>query len=351
MKRYLLFLGAALTLSAAASGAITIAPAEPTTLDVVSVTVSCYLPSTGYGFRINEVRIDGSEIWLAVRADPPEAGGAAVTWYEDTEVLGYLHAGTYTVYVGNYATRTDHESMTFVVRDAGPPPEPAPGTPEWFEQRKAQIQPGLDPGWMEKRRAEHVMPKLGGSLELPGFEVEDKSWSEVTSIKEGISQLDITPANPTPLDRVSVTVSGWKPGNDLVVNHADREVEGNEIRLDLHWYARPPTAVTRLQGASAAGTVSQTQDSATVTRYELTPLYEGVPYEVTESLGTFDPGAYTLYVTNSGPVSGSASTTFTVIGSDHTVDPIQDDGRPWWWAVFHCHLIHCRVFCDEGFCV
>ena len=115
------------------------------------------------------------------------------------------------------------------------------------------------------------------------------------------------------------------------MDHADLKVQGDEIWLDLHWHKRP-AVVTQLQGARAAGSICQTQSAAAVTRYELTPPYEGVPYEVTESLATFGPGTYTLYVTNYGPVSGSASTTFTVSGPGHAVDPIQNVDRPWWWA-------------------
>lgn len=314
---------------------VRITPAEPTSRDEVFATYSIAVPNPGYGLECVDVQFIANQIWLTIRLVPPPPDTAWIQVISEAEVsqsLGYLDPGTYTAYahVGDPDSHT-RASTTFTVQDAGSPPPPAPGMPEWVEQRRSQIQPTFDPGWMEQWRQEHAMPQPGNPPELPGFEVKDTSWSDVTDIKEGIAQLDITPDNPTPSDVVSVTICGWKPANDLVVNHADLKVQGDEVRLDLHWHKRP-AAVTAFHGARALDSVGQTQSAATVTRYELTPAYEGVPYEVTESLGTFDPGTYTLHVTNHGPVSGSASTTFTVTGPGQALDPIQESGRPWWWA-------------------
>lgn len=322
--------------------AVRITPAEPTSRDEVFATYSIAVPNPGYGLECVDVRFIGSEIWLAIAVVPPPPDTAwiqVISEAEVTQLLGYLDPGTYTAraYIGDPDSHTC-ASTTFTVQDAGPP-SPAvpplsptvPPMPEWVEQRRSQIPPGPDSGWMEQWRQEHAMPQPGNPPELPGFEVKNTSWSDVTDIKEGIAQLDITPDNPTPSDVVSVTICGWKGGNDLVVNHADLKVQGNEVRLDVHWHKRP-AAVAAFHGARALDSVGQTQSAATVTRYELAPAYEGVPYEVTESLGTFDPGTYTLHVTNHGPVSGSASTTFTVSGPGPALGPVQESGRPWWWA-------------------
>ena len=154
-------------------------------------------------------------------------------------------------------------------------------------------------------------PTLTASL--PGFEINHMDWTTQTSIKEGISRLRISPAAPTPSDVVSVTVSGWKPANNLVIGNATIQIEGQTIRLDLYWQEQtPPPAPTAVNSGGAMDQMQACSFSVTVTQYDLTSPYEGVPYEYIRSLGTFAAGTYTLNVANHGPVSGSASTSFIV---------------------------------------
>lgn len=205
------------------------------------------------------------------------------------------------------------------------PPEPAFGTPEWFEQ------------W----RQEHTLVTPADPADgLPGFEVVHTPWSDVSTVKEGISQVSIAPARPTSEDDVVARVAGWKTDSRCEVDYTTVNRAGNDVRLDVYWHLRP----TPTQGQGLAvrpGSLSQqnlyteTQQSATVTVYDV-PHFEGAPYQVTESLGTFSPGAYTLYVTNHGEVPGSTSMTFTVRDAPPTVGfHKQGTDNPWSWLLSH----------------
>jgi len=147
-----------------------------------------------------------------------------------------------------------------------------------------------------------------------------------------MTQLRIDPPAPTSSDEVSVTITGWKPSSDIVVEQAILRVEGNEIWLDVYWYTQPtPPAAP----SPVAGNVSQSPWDvgfglpSTVIQGGIAPCWS-VPFEHTERLGTFSPGTYALHVTNYGPVSGSASTTFTVSRS------IGIGEQPLlWWFLLH----------------
>jgi len=355
MKRHALLLLTVLVFGAAASAQwghtlmtpppnmgetkISISPAQPTTMDEVFVTVCGWTPAANYGVYDTGLRIEAGEIWLDLYWNAPGVGGAAFSPYEYTKSLGRLAAGTYTLHVTNRGlSGTASTEFTVLGYDAPvapvivldppsidppSPSEPGFGSPEWWEQRRAQMQ-----------------ERFNGPGDLPGFEVHDVPWSEVTTIKEGISSLSISPAEPTSSEMVSVTVSGWKPSNDIVVDYADLRTQGHKVWLDLYWHTRPVSPVVQLQDSQTmtTGSVVQMQAMASepvpITRYQMDDPYDGRPYEVTEPLGAFSPGNYTLVVTNHGPVSGEASTTFTV---QQTTPPGAGfhrqggGGAPWWW--------------------
>jgi len=163
------------------------------------------------------------------------------------------------------------------------------------------------------------------------IEVVQKPWSDISSIKEGISEVQITPAEPTSADEVCATVSGWKSDASYVLDYADVVAGPGQVRLDLYWHERPPIATTlSVTAAPSPGLLSNDEvlvgtiftTIRPVTQYTLT-AYDGVPYQVKEPLGTFAAGTYTLHVTNHGPVAGDYETTFVV--HDDATAP----GFPW----------------------
>jgi len=95
-------------------------------------------------------------------------------------------------------------------------------------------------------------------------------------------EVRVAPNAPIPSSEVSVIVCGWTPATNYRVYDTDLRVEGTDIWLDLYWEA------------PGIGGCMMT------------------PYEHTESLGTFAPGTYTVYVTNKGAMSDSGTATFTV---------------------------------------
>ena len=295
---------------------VRITPAEPAVSDEVSVTVCGWTPATNYRVYDTDLRIAGSQIWLDLYWDTPGMGGQAFTPYEYTHPLGTLSPGMYIVHVTNRDAMSGSTTITFTVS----PSIPGSGQ-EGDDGGESSLDRGM-PDWFEQKRQD-MAQRLPGSTAgsgLPGFNIEDVAWSQVTTIKEGISELRITPDEPTPSDSVNVTVCGWKSNSRLEVDYADLNIQNKKLWLDLYWHIRP-VAVAH---GSSAGLLDQAQSEAQVTRYSIDP-YNGSPYEVTESLGTFSPGTYTLYVTNHGPVSGEASTVFVV------ASPNGDD-KPWWWT-------------------
>lgn len=125
MKRYGLLLGLVLAMSTAAPAAISITPSEPTSSDVVFVTVSWWTPSTGYRLKFLALQIMGNEILLDAYWHSPLAAGQALRRHECTRHVGVLRPGTYTVYLRHHGLdfETRGESMTFTVR----PSDSSPG--------------------------------------------------------------------------------------------------------------------------------------------------------------------------------------------------------------------------------
>jgi len=182
----------------------------------------------------------------------------------------------------------------------------------------------------------------GSSLNLPGIEIVQKPWADISGFEEGVSEVRITPTQPTSDDEVFATVSGWKPDPDFVLDYADVTVLGDDVRLDLYWHTRPPIptilpvtltsedlGLAVVQGTglansqlSSVGVSNPIPLLPPVTHY-VPSSFEGTRFEVKESLGTLAAGAYTLHVVSHDPVPGTASRTFVV----HEAVP--SAGFPW----------------------
>jgi hypothetical protein len=160
-------------------------------------------------------------------------------------------------------------------------------------------------------------------------------FSDVSTIKEGISDVRVKPAAPKSSDEVSVTISGWRPSAELVVERTTLRVEGQDIYLDLYWHTQPLMPPTGNAGPGIGG-MEQAQcmsiaQPVPIVQYDITP-YSGVPFGYTANLGKFSPGTYVLHVTNHSPMSGSASVSFIVLPSAASVGqmptPFPAQGNP-----------------------
>jgi len=169
------------------------------------------------------------------------------------------------------------------------------------------------------------------ALSLLGFDIGPAAWSDVSIANEGISQLRVEPSAPMSWEEVSVTITGWKPSPELVVERTTLRVEENEIWLDLYWHTQPLLPPAPGPGADSIVPFGQFTGfglPVMVVPYDSVPSWS-MPFEYTERLGTFSPGTYVLHVTNHSPMSGSASTSFTVLS------PIDAGDQPlsWWYLM------------------
>lgn len=271
---------------------VRVTPSMPSASSDVSVTVSGWKPASNYAIYDTDLRIEGFVIRLDLDWHASGIGLQVVMQYEHTESLGTLDPGIYTVYVTNQGAMSGCATATFIV--SGAPNDSQPGSNDPVG--------GLD---LSEWLADHSISEPN----LPGFEIKHVPWSDVGSIKEGVSQLRIDPVCPTPSDAVSVTVSGWKPSSDLDVERATVRTGGSEIWLDLYWHTRPLMPLAG--GSGICSLCSESAQPVTIIQYDITS-YNGVPFTHTEQLGTFSSGTYVLHVTNHSPMSGSASTSFAV---------------------------------------
>lgn len=145
---------------------------------------------------------------------------------------------------------------------------------------------------------------LTNLLSLPGF--PDR---EPISMDLGRPmRVEVTPWSPRPSDEVVATISGTTFVPYLTAETIDVQIDGSEIRLDIHWISSPPPVSTTLmmEQYAAIGTVSEP------VQFESPASLRSDRYEVSQSLGTFAPGAYTLEVVSTGRLTGTISTSFTV---------------------------------------
>jgi hypothetical protein len=291
---------------------VRVTPGMPTTSSEVSVAVCGWKPASNYAVYDTELRIEGADIWLDLYWHVSGIGLQAFMQYEYTESLGTLDPGVYVLHVTNRGSMGGSASATFTVCDV----------PSGFDPGPNDLDPDpIDlpepPGWPDSNNI--------STPSLPGFEIVHVPWSNISSIKEGISALRIEPPSPKSSDQVSVTISGWKPTSDLAVERTTLRIEGKEIWLDLYWHTQPLMPLPHESGLCA-----QAMQPVTIIQYDITAPYNGVPFGYTECLGTFSPGTYVLHVVNHSPMSGSASTSFTVLPS--TSPSAQ---QPWWWLALH----------------
>ncbi|MBN1508499.1 MAG: hypothetical protein JW955_16740 [Sedimentisphaerales bacterium] len=286
---------------------IRIAPGMPTSSSEVSVTVCGWKPASNYGIYDTTLRIEGPDIWLDLYWHAPGIGLQVVMQYEHTESLGVFGMGMYTLHVTNRGAMAGSMTKTFLVGAAPDDFDPDPAEPfdllEWLTQHSS------------------------GEPDLPGFEIVHVPFSDVSTIKEGISDLRIKPAMPKSSDDVCVTISGWRPSAELVVERTTLRVEGQDIYLDLYWHTQPLMPPTGGEGAHLGGMVqaqSWNMQPVPIVQYDITP-YSGMPFGYTVNLGKFSPGTYVLHVTNHSPMSGSASMSFVVLPSTGPVGQL-----PWW---------------------
>ncbi len=119
----------------------------------------------------------------------------------------------------------------------------------------------------------------------------------------------IEPWRPGPADEVTVEISGWSSVPYLEAGSVDVDIDGNFITIDINWISNPPAplGLFTIQGECC---------SVGITHEEIPLPLSGnrglSSYEVTESLGTFAPGDYTVEVNSYGALTGTTTTTFTV---------------------------------------
>lgn len=135
----------------------------------------------------------------------------------------------------------------------------------------------------------------------------------------------ITPLRPSPGNEVVVTISGSTFVPYLTADDVDLRSDGSDITLDIHWISSPPPLFGALSTNQlcSVGTVNE------LVRFELASSLRSGRYEVTQSLGTFSPGTYTLEVNSSGRLTGTVSTSFNV--RDHVSSNLFDGLGGGWW--------------------
>lgn len=129
-----------------------------------------------------------------------------------------------------------------------------------------------------------------------------------------ITGVSIAPADPDSSEEVSVTISGWKPASNYVLDRTVLRITGTFVMLDMYWHS---------EGIGAQ----------VVT-----------PYETTKYLGKLDAGTYTVLVKSwlSGRFCESTSKMFTVTAPASS-SPGSTCSCGWWclrfwpwWGCLRC---------------
>jgi hypothetical protein len=124
MKRYVWSFLLPLAISTVAWGYritdVSVAPVNPGPSDEVSVTVSGWKPASNYGLERADVRIVGSFVMLDMYWHSEGLGAQVVTPYTETQCLGKLNPGTYTVSVKSWLNGRfgETKSVSFAVSAA-----------------------------------------------------------------------------------------------------------------------------------------------------------------------------------------------------------------------------------------
>jgi hypothetical protein len=121
----------------------------------------------------------------------------------------------------------------------------------------------------------------------------------------------VMPWRPTPTDEVVVTISGSTFVPYLTADDVDLQIDGSDITLDIHWISSPPLLPSGIlmEQFCSVGTVYEP------VQFVSPSSLRSDRYEVTKSLGTFSPGTYKVEINNSGRLTGTVSTSFTVRNS------------------------------------
>ena len=120
----------------------------------------------------------------------------------------------------------------------------------------------------------------------------------------------IEPWRPGPSDEVTVEISGWSSVPYLEASTVDVDIDGDVITVDINWISNPPPSVAWTTGTGLSA------NSVGITHEEIPLPLTGNrglgSYEITEPLGTFAPGDYTVEVNSYGALTGTTTATFTV---------------------------------------
>jgi len=90
-------------------------------------------------------------------------------------------------------------------------------------------------------------------------------WAGIGTVAWGyhITEVSVTPADPSPSDDVTVTVSGWKPASNYGCDDVGVRIVGSFIMLDMYWHSEglgaqviTPYDETRCVGKLNSGTYS-----------------------------------------------------------------------------------------------
>lgn len=170
------------------------------------------------------------------------------------------------------------------------------------------------------------LPYVGPGISLPpGVEL---LTNDLPSLSVGRPMtVMIEPWRPGPSDEVTVEISGWSSVPYLEAGSVDVDIDGNLIVIDINWISNPP-APAGLDEAWAIGL------SVGITHEEIPLPLAGNrgmgTYEITESLGTFSPGDYTVEVNSYGALTGTTTTTFAVYEASPGGPSLPDP-----WSLLH----------------
>lgn len=115
------------------------------------------------------------------------------------------------------------------------------------------------------------------------------------------------PWRPGPSDEVTVKISGFSSVPYLEAGSVDVDADGNLITIDINWISNPPPPPRILTNNALLFSVGIAHEEIPLTGNR------GLgSYEITESLGAFAPGDYTVEVNSYGLLTGTTTATFTV---------------------------------------
>ena len=138
-------------------------------------------------------------------------------------------------------------------------------------------------------------------------------------------RVTVTPAHPEPFEEVSVTISGKTSDPHLTLGTVTVDRQGADITIDLDWLTFRPLGWS--------GSVCQAMGSAGYGIEQVNPIrYNSLadkPYEVIQSLGSFEEGTYWIHVYSHGALEGEAWTTFRVRDPMSMFSDLLDTDWPW----------------------